>query len=88
MVHTFLTGIATCSCWGIMVFFLRFWVDSRDRFFLLFAAAFGVLSVNWLLLSVWQPTGETRPFFYLLRLLAFLLIIAAVWDKNRPRRHR
>lgn len=84
--QAFLTGIAACGCWGICAFFLRFWVDTRDRFFLLFAAAFGVLSLNWLLLAIWQPTGETRPFFYLLRLLAFSLILAAVWDKNRPSR--
>ncbi|HVL70015.1 MAG TPA: DUF5985 family protein [Vicinamibacterales bacterium] len=82
--HGFLIGIATCSCWGITAFFLKFWVETRDRFFLLFAAAFAVLSINWLLLGLWQPTGETRPFFYLLRLLAFGLIIAAVWEKNRP----
>lgn len=82
--RAFLMGIATCGCWGITAFFIRFWVDTRDRFFLLFAAAFAVLSVNWLLLALWQPTGETRPFFYLMRLLAFGLILVAVWDKNRP----
>jgi hypothetical protein len=83
--NEFLTGIATCGAWGIAAFFVRFWLETRDRFFALFAAAFLILSVNWLLLAMWQPPSETRPFFYLLRLAAFTLIIAAVIDKNRPR---
>lgn len=79
----FLTGMATCASFGVALFFLRFWTDTRDRFFLLFAAAFLILSVNWGLVAVLQPATEVRPFFYLLRLTAFGLIIAAVVDKNR-----
>lgn len=79
----FLAGVATCGSWGVAIFFLRFWVETRDRFFVLFAAAFLILSVNWGLIAVLQPATEVRPFFYLLRLTAFGLIIAAVVDKNR-----
>ena len=82
----FLAGIATCGAWGIAAFFFRFWTDTRDRFFALFAAAFLILSINWLLVAVLQPSTESRPFFYLLRLAAFGLIITAVIDKNRPAR--
>jgi hypothetical protein len=82
----FLTGIATCASWGVAAFFFRFWRDTRDRFFALFATAFLILSVNWLIVAMLHPSSETRPFFYLLRLAAFTLIIAAVVDKNRPRR--
>jgi hypothetical protein len=83
-VQDFLAGLATCGSWGITAFFLRFWIDTRDRFFALFAAAFFILSINWLLVAVLHPSSETRPFFYLLRLVAFGLIIVAVIDKNRP----
>ena len=79
----FLTGVAACGSCGIAVFFLRFWADTGDRFFLLFAGAFAVLSANWLLLAALQPAGEARPFFYVLRLIAFVLILGAVWEKNR-----
>ena len=79
----FLAGVATCGSWGVAIFFLRFWVETRDRFFVLFAAAFLILSVNWLLVAVLDPATEVRPFFYMLRLAAFGLIIAAVVDKNR-----
>lgn len=82
----FLAGIATCGAWGIAAFFFRFWTDTRDRFFALFSAAFLILSINWLLVAILKPPSESRPFFYLLRLAAFGLIILAVWDKNRPRR--
>ena len=81
--NDFLIGVATCGSWGIAVCFLRFWRDTRDRFFALFAAAFLILSVNWLVVAMLHPTGEMRPFFYMLRLAAFGLIIVAVWDKNR-----
>jgi drug/metabolite transporter (DMT)-like permease len=83
MMDGFLWGIATASCWGIAVYFLRFWRDTRDRFFLMFGAAFFVLSVNWVMLALWTPTAEERPLFYLVRLGAFVLIIWAIWDKNR-----
>lgn len=79
----FLTGIAVCGCCGAATFFLRFWRETNDRFFLAFAAAFLVLALTWALVAIWQPTGETRPFFYLLRLAAFGLIILAIWGKNR-----
>jgi hypothetical protein len=79
----FLAGVATCGSWGVAIFFLRFWVETRDRFFVLFAAAFLILSVNWLLVAMLEPAAEVRPFFYMLRLAAFGLIIAAVVDKNR-----
>lgn len=81
--NEFLTGIAACGSWGATAYFLRFWRETKDRFFLAFAAAFLVLGLNWALVAIWQPTGETRPFFYLLRLGAFGLIILAIWDKNR-----
>ena len=35
----FLAGVATCGSWGIAAFFLRFWMDTRDRFFALFLSA-------------------------------------------------
>ena len=81
--NEFLTGIAACGCCGAAAFFLRFWRETKDRFFLAFAAAFLILALNWALVAIWQPTGETRPFFYLLRLGAFGLIILAIWEKNR-----
>ena len=65
------------------LFFLRFWIASRDRLFVLFAAAFWILGIQRLLLSLTRTLVEDQAMFYSLRLLAFLIIIAAIIDKNR-----
>lgn len=79
----FFSGAAAACSWIATLLFLRFWRASRDRLFLLFALAFLVLGVNWFLVSAIHPGGETRHYFYLVRLLAFLLILGAIIDKNR-----
>jgi hypothetical protein len=79
----FLAGVTACGCWGAGAFFLRFWRETSDRFFLLFALAFWVLSVNWVLVALWRPAAESLHLVYLIRLAGFALILAAIWDKNR-----
>ena len=68
------------------LFFLRFWRDTRDRLFLAFCVAFGMLAVQRVALAVVADTREAAIPLYGLRLLAFLVIIAAILDKNRPSR--
>lgn len=70
---------------AVALFFLRFWKRSGDRFFLLFAIAFGVLTLERLLLVTMNPASEHAPFIYLARLLAYSIIIFAIVDKNRAR---
>lgn len=68
----------------IGVLFCLHWRRSGDRFFLYFAAAFWVLGAS----ETIQLAGgenETRPAAYIVRLLAFLLIIGAIVSKNRHR---
>ena len=67
------------------LFFLRFYRRTRDRLFAIFAIAFWLMGVNWLLLAFYN-TDETRTWLYMIRLLAFILILVAIFDKNR--RHR
>lgn len=81
--HIFLSGAIACASAVAGLFFARYWVLSRDRFFVFFAAAFWMMSANWTALATVAPTEETRHYFYLLRLGAFLLILFAVIDKNR-----
>ena len=82
-VNLFLWGASASAGWTAGLFFLRFWRDTRDRFFALFAAAFWALAVNWTGLALTDPPDEARTAFYLVRLVAFVLIIAAIVDKNR-----
>lgn len=79
----FLSGVASAGSLGVGLFFLRLWRESRDRFFALFGFAFWVLAVNWFLVVWAQPSSEHLHYFYVLRLVAFLLIITAIVDKNR-----
>ena len=83
---SFLPGaIAMASCVAGLLF-LRFWRKSRDRLFALFAIAFWLLSLHWIGLAIAHPSDETRHYFYLFRLAAFLLILWAIIDKNRASR--
>lgn len=70
---------------AIGYFFLRFWQKTRDRFFVIFAAAFWILTVERLILVATRPEDELRPYVYFVRLAAFVLIIWAIIDKNRPK---
>ncbi len=64
------------------IFFWKFYLDARDRLFAMFAVAFWVLAVHWAALGIVNPATEERHYFYVLRLLAFLLIVADIVDKN------
>lgn len=68
-----------------LLFWLH-WRRSRDRFFLFFTAAFWVYALSTLILLLSARGSENHPAAYIVRLLAFLLIIAAIVDKNRPQR--
>lgn len=67
----------------VALFFLRFWQRSRDRFFLYFAASFALEALNRLALAILVRAREDEPAFYLVRVVAYGLILAAVWQKNR-----
>ncbi|HET9450956.1 MAG TPA: DUF5985 family protein [Aggregicoccus sp.] len=83
---TLLHGAVVMGCWVAILFFLRYWRASRDRLFLLFALAFGVMSMNWLALALLRTDDESRFHLFSVRLVAFLIILYAVWDKNRAGR--
>lgn len=65
------------------LFFLRFWRQTRDRLFLIFAVSFWLLGLQRLALSLTSQLIESDTGFYLVRLFAFLLILGAIVDKNR-----
>jgi hypothetical protein len=67
------------------LFFLRFWRQTRERLFLIFALAFLVEAVMRVVLAIAELPNEQEPFFYLGRLLTFSLIVIAIIDKNRGR---
>lgn len=79
----FLNGVAAAGAFAVGVFFLRSWRESRDRFYLLFGVAFWILAASWLALGWAAPPSEHQHYWYVPRLFAFVLILAAILDKNR-----
>jgi uncharacterized membrane protein HdeD (DUF308 family) len=63
--------------------FLRFWSRTQDPLFLIFAAAFGLLGVHRMLLAVDTRSAEDQVPYFLMRLLAYILIVLALYLKNR-----
>lgn len=65
------------------LFFLKFWSRSGDRLFLIFGLAFWILAMQRVLLAQFAGAPETHVYIYGIRLLAFVMILAAIIDKNR-----
>jgi len=82
----FISGLLVAGYLVAGLFFLRFWRQSRDRLFAFFTAAFWLLAAQRGALAALGADAPGSTWLYGLRLLAFLLILAAVADKNRPRR--
>ena len=66
-------------------FFFQFWRQSRDRLFVSFAAAFVLMSANSVLQTAIHESVRNNILPYLIRLVAFLIILAAIIDKNLRR---
>jgi len=65
------------------LFFLRYWRQSGDRLFAIFAAAFWLLAAQRLALALTTQYFEDVTWLYGVRLVAFVLILLAIIDKNR-----
>jgi Family of unknown function (DUF5985) len=81
--NPFFYGATAMGCFIAGLFFLRFWRESLDRLFLLFALAFWMLAFNYAVLGTVAFANEWRVYVFLVRLAAFCLIIFAIVDKNR-----
>jgi uncharacterized membrane protein len=82
-VVVFLQAVSATLAWVSGLLLYRFWRESRDVLFVFFSAGFTVMAFAWVLLALISPTGEARPYIYAVRLLAFLLLIAGMIQKNR-----
>lgn len=80
-----LTGAIALGWTVAGLFFFRFWRHTRDRFFLYFAASFWIEAFNRIALGLLVDNNETNPLSYVIRLVAYALILIAIWQKNRPR---
>jgi uncharacterized membrane protein HdeD (DUF308 family) len=87
-VNNLLTGAIAMASIVIALFFLRFWRSTRDRFFLYFALSFGIEGAHRVYSALTSQENEDSPLHYLIRLLAYGLIIWAIMEKNLPARKK
>lgn len=78
----FMLGMISMAAAVAALLFLRFWRSSGDRFFLFFAAAFGIEAVGRASFAAVISASEYELVYYLLRLASFGLILVAIVDKN------
>jgi hypothetical protein len=81
-IPNFFGGAIVFGYWLIALFFLKFWKRTRDAFFGYFAIAFFLLGVGRIIEAVVRTRHAETPVVYLFRLLAFLIIIFGIIQKN------
>ena len=79
----FLAGAVTFGFFACGLFFLRFWQRTRDFLFQAFAIAFLLLGIAQAILALGSIPVEERSWVFVIRLVAFLLILVAIIGKNR-----
>lgn len=85
MIDQFLSGAIVMGFAVAALLFLSYWRRTRQVLFLTFAASFSLLAVNYAWLALTNiPTEERSPLF-LLRLVAFSLIIIGIIQSNTRR---
>jgi len=86
----FLAGITMATFAASALFFLKLWKAAQDSFFLFFAGACLLLSiervvalfVQGVLYTVRTPLPESSSWIYFIRMLSFLMILTAIISKN------
>jgi hypothetical protein len=84
--YDFLSGAVALGFAACALFFLRFWKRTREELFLAFAVAFLLLGTGQTIIALANIPTEERGSIYLLRLIAFLLILLAIHRKNHSSR--
>ncbi|OQW33637.1 MAG: hypothetical protein A4E19_03245 [Nitrospira sp. SG-bin1] len=67
----------------LALFFLHYWRMTRDRFFLFFTWSFVLGCASRLALAAHIGNDEFEPLVYLIRFFSYVIIVAAILDKNR-----
>lgn len=81
LVNAFLNGAITMGHATAGLFFLRFWLKTHDRLFVLFAVAFWMLGVIRVVMTLLGEPGQEHSVFWF-RLVAYVIFLAAIVDKN------
>jgi hypothetical protein len=83
VIEGFLLGVIVTASLTAGAFFLKFWRRTRDLLFLAFGAAFIIEGLNRTTFLFLTHPDEGRPAIYVVRILSYGLILAAIIWKNR-----
>jgi hypothetical protein len=81
----FLAGALAFAYLVGALYFLRFWRATGDRLFLSFAVAFALFAGNQAAVALWAVGDEVSGYFYVLRVIGFLVMLFAIVRKNVKR---
>lgn len=83
--RTFAWGVLAMASLIAALFFVRYWRASRERLFGYFALFFAGMTANWTVLAmIDHPVDEARQVHaYMIRLVASVVLIIGIIDKNR-----
>lgn len=82
IIEGFLLGVIVTGSLVAGLFFLRFWRQTRDKLFLAFGAAFLIEGINRVSFLFMAMPNEGSASTYVVRFLAFLLILAGIISKR------
>ena len=85
MIEGFLLGVIVTCSFVAASFFARFWFSTRDLLFLGFAAAFALEGLNRMAFLFLDRPNAGDEYIYVVRLMSYLLILAAIANKNRTK---
>jgi uncharacterized membrane protein HdeD (DUF308 family) len=83
VIEGFFLGVIVTASLTAGAFFLKFWRRTGDKLFLAFGAAFIIEGLNRIGFLFVEHPDEGAPTIYIVRLIAFLLILMAIVAKNR-----
>jgi uncharacterized membrane protein HdeD (DUF308 family) len=83
MINGFFLGVIVSASLTAAAFFYKFWRQTRDLLFLGFAAAFLIEGLNRVSFLFLASPNEGDPLVYTVRLFSYLLLLAAIVNKNR-----
>jgi hypothetical protein len=86
LMYLFVSGALMFGFLVAGAFFLRAYGRTSDRLFAYFAVSFFILALERVLLAIYNQPETSSPVAYVPRLVAFVLIIIAIAEKNRATR--
>ena len=82
----FLIGVIATASFSVSGIFVKYWRRTGDVLFLAFGLAFFIEAINRIPLLFTRHPNEASPWYYAVRLVSFLIILAGIVGKNYSRR--